>query len=155
MKPSQKTTFIFISLYIIVSFCVARLVIAIPPYSGCTQTPLCWNKKNGDLWGLKVPLRVDQLDVSCIRTQSHFLTCFFSLAYSIFFFSFNSLPPLLRFNLCATGSFPFLMGCSRFWRWPRRMKEPTAVSCPTLPGRTSVMKRGSPSPQVRCFVVFE
>lgn len=81
-----------------------------------------------------------------------FIHLVFSL--SLGFLLFLPLPPLLCFAPCATGSFPFLTGCSRFWRWPRRMRGTTAAPCPTLPGRTSVMKPGSLSPQVRSVAVL-
>lgn len=62
-------------------------------------------------------------------------------------FSFSG--SLFDVALSAAGLFPFLMGCSRSSTCPRTTKAPTAVSRPTLPGQTSVMRPGSPSPQVR------
>lgn len=66
-----------------------------------------------------------------------------------------SLPPSLRCLPCLQkGSFPFLTGCCSFWRWPGRMRAPTAVSHPTLPEKTWVTKPGSLSPQVRAVALL-
>lgn len=87
--------------------------------------------------------RDDQLDGFILYSTEPFIRLFVP-------FSFIFLPSLPLCNLfSATGSFPFLTGCSRFWKLPRRMRVPTAVLHPILPGRTSVMKPGSLLPQVR------
>lgn len=105
-------------------------------------------KKDGVLRG---PSR--SCSAGCYRAWSHLFSCFLSLSHSPpHSLSLCHLSPC--FAPCATGSFPFLTGFSRFWRRPRRMRVPTAASHPTLPGRTSVMKPGSLSPQVRSVAVL-
>lgn len=61
---------------------------------------------------------------------------------------------VLSFVPSAAALFPFLMGCCRFWGWPRRTKVRTAALCPTLPGRMWVSKPGSQSLQASSSTVF-
>lgn len=134
---SQKTTFIIISL---------NLSHVLLGMTGNSNPSLYWLYTKLSLLNKQIWRREESEGSSqswCLLLQSTKpFSMFFPLTYSTFT------------PLGATGSFLFLMGCSRFWWWLRTMKALTAVLCLTLPGRTSVMKQGLLSPQVRSFIVF-